>query len=251
MENKDNCIISFYSFTDLTKLFDKIYNLEAFQKHIKNLCIQENVFGTIFVANEGVNGSINGKMENLEKILQFITEKGVKNINTKVNFSDKKAFSKIKVRVKNEIVALRVGDVDVNAMRGEYIYSDKWDEFISGDDVVTIDTRNNYEVREGTFKNSIDPNTDTFRQFPEWIDKNLELLKGKKIAMFCTGGIRCEKSTAYMKQIGFNDVFHLYGGILQYLEDKKTTSTSWVGNCFVFDDRCAVKPDLTATYKLT
>lgn len=140
---------------------------------------------------------------------------------------------------------MAVGDIDIASLKGEYIEANDWDKFISQDNVVVIDTRNDYEVCIGTFKGAIDPKTETFKQFPKWVEQNKDLLVGKKIAMYCTGGIRCEKSTAYLKKLGFNDVYHLKGGILQYLEDTHNHSNLWQGECFVFDDRRAVESDLS------
>ena len=145
----------------------------------------------------------------------------MKEISVKVNYCDKQPFTKVKVKLKKEIVALKYSDLDVENLKGEYIETKDWDDFIKSDDVITIDTRNNYEVKVGTFEGSVDPKTETFREFPEWTKQNLDMLKDKKVAMFCTGGIRCEKSTALLKDMGVKEVFHLKGGILQYLEDTK------------------------------
>ena len=151
----------------------------------------------------------------------------------------------MKVKLKQEIVALKIGNLDVENLRGQYIESKDWSDFIRRDDVVTIDTRNDYEVKIGTFEGAIDPKTEAFSDFPQWTKDNMNLFKGKKVAMFCTGGIRCEKSTALLKYMGVEDVYHLNGGILQYLEDTKNKSGAWKGECFVFDDRGAVSSDLS------
>ena len=144
------------------------------------------------------------------------------------------------VKLKPEIVALGFGEIDVNKLKGEYIEPKDWDEFISRKDVILVDTRNDYEVEVGTFEGAINPLTDTFKELPKWVEENKALFEGKKIAMCCTGGIRCEKSTAFMKMIGYKDVYHLKGGILQYLEDTNNVHGKWKGDCFVFDDRRAV-----------
>ncbi len=133
-----------------------------------------------------------------------------------------------------------VENLDVENLKGKYVSSKDWDEFIKKENVVVIDARNDYEIKFGTFKNSTDPNTKTFKEFPTWVENNKEIFKDKNIAMFCTGGIRCEKTTAYMKSIGYDNVFHLYGGILQYLEDMKNSCKTWTGECFVFDERISV-----------
>ncbi|WCR56667.1 MAG: hypothetical protein PG979_000724 [Rickettsia asembonensis] len=140
---------------------------------------------------------------------------------------------------------MNVEDLNVDLFKGEYIEPKDWDEFITKQNVIVIDTRNDYEVEVGTFKSAINPNTKTFKQFPAWVQQNQELLKGKKIAMVCTGGIRCEKSTSLLKSIGYDEVYHLKGGILQYLEDTQNKNNLWQGECFVFDDRRAVVDDLS------
>ena len=142
---------------------------------------------------------------------------------------------------------MKAGEIDVERLKGEYIETTDWDKLIQRSDVITVDTRNSYEVKAGTFEGALDPHTESFREFPEWAKNNAKLFKNKKIAMFCTGGIRCEKSTAYMKALGYDEVYHLKGGILQYLEDTKNKNGVWKGNCFVFDDRGAVDSDLLPT----
>ncbi|NRB10170.1 MAG: rhodanese-related sulfurtransferase [Rickettsiaceae bacterium] len=239
MESKEKiAVLSFYSFTNISEpeyLIPKLLHT-AKRKYIR---------GTIIVAEEGFNGSISGDEQNLNLLLeQLKKDSRATNINIKVNYCDKHPFSKIKVKLKNEIVAMKAGNIDAANNAGIYIAPKDWDEFISRDDVILIDTRNNYEILAGTFKGAIDPQTETFRDFPEWAQKNKETLKDKKIAMCCTGGIRCEKSTAYMKELGLTDVYHLEGGILQYLEDTKNANNKWQGECFVFDDRGAVSDDL-------
>lgn len=232
-------VISFYSFVNIDEpeiLIPKIL-LVAKKKYIK---------GTIIVAHEGFNGSISGKEDDLYSLVERLRKlTNPKDINIKINYCDHQPFSKIKVKLKNEIVSLKQGRMDVENLKGEYVEPKDWDQFISRNDVIVIDTRNSYEIKAGTFEGSIDPNTETFREFPDWAEANSELLKGKKIAMCCTGGIRCEKSTAYMKTLGYTDVYHLRGGILQYLEDTKNINGTWKGDCFVFDDRGAVSCDLS------
>ncbi len=232
-------ILSFYTFTNIS-------NPEILQPQILLRAKKKFIYGTVLVAPEGLNGSISGKEEDLHYLIEEmrkLTNAG--EISVKVNYCDKQPFTKVKVKLKKEIVALKYGDLDVENLKGEYIETKDWTEFISRDDVITIDTRNDYEVKVGTFEGAIDPKTETFREFPEWTEKNLDILKDKKVAMFCTGGIRCEKSTALLKDMGLNEVFHLKGGILQYLEDTKNASNAWKGECFVFDDRGAVSPDLS------
>ena len=233
-------VISFYSFCDMP-------DLEILLPKLLHVAKRKSVRGTIIISQEGFNGSISGAEENLNIMLDELinlTNAPKEEVSIKVNYCNKQPFSKIKVKIKNEIVALKSRDIDVNQKKGEYIETHDWDEFISRDDVVLIDTRNDYEIKIGTFRGAVDPLTDSFRDLPEWAEKNKEFLEGKKIAMCCTGGIRCEKSTAYMKEIGYENVYHLKGGILQYLEDTGNVSGMWKGKCFVFDDRGAVDDDL-------
>ncbi len=238
-EENQIAILSFYSFVNIPEpeiLLPKILLLGK-KKYIK---------GTVLVAKEGFNGSISGDERNLRLLVDEIAKlTGANDINIKINYSPEYPFHKFKVRLKKEIVALGVGEMDVNNEKGEYIETTNWDDFIKQDDVVTIDTRNHYEVEVGAFAGAIDPYTETFKEFPEWVKNNEELLRNKKIAMYCTGGIRCEKSTTYLKQLGFKEVYHLKGGILQYLEDTKNKNNTWKGECFVFDDRRAVASDLS------
>lgn len=232
-------VLSFYSFVNINNIEElqpKIL-LEAKKKYLK---------GTVLVATEGFNGSISGDEDSLYYLVNKIKEiTGAKDINIKVNYCQELPFSKIKVKLKEEIVALKYGQLDVENLKGEYIDSKDWSDFIKRDDVVTIDTRNNYEIKVGTFEGSINPNTECFSELPEWTQKNLKKLKDKKVAMFCTGGIRCEKSTALLRKMGVQEVYHLNGGILQYLEDTKNKTGDWNGECFVFDDRGAVSDDLS------
>jgi UPF0176 protein len=231
-------ILSFYGFVNIEEpelLLPKILYIGK-RKHIK---------GTILLANEGFNGSISGEEGSLKFLLEEIKDlTGNSDVNVKINYANSNPFFKLKVKLKPEIVALGVGSINVEELKGEYIATKDWDEFISREDVIVIDARNNYETAIGTFKDAIDPGTDTFRQFPTWVEENKHLLENKKIAMCCTGGIRCEKSTAYLKMQGFEEVYHLKGGILQYLEDTKNAANLWKGACFVFDDRFAVDDDL-------
>lgn len=231
-------ILSFYSFTNVN-------NPEILQPQILLRAKKKFIYGTVLVAPEGLNGSISGKEEDLHQLIKEICKlTGAEEISVKVNYCDKQPFTKMKVKLKKEIVALKYGELDVENLKGEYIETKDWAEFIKRDDVITIDTRNDYEVKVGTFEGALDPKTEAFSEFPEWTKRNLDKLKNKKVAMFCTGGIRCEKSTALLKDMGVEEVFHLKGGILQYLEDTKNVSKSWKGECFVFDDRGAVSSDL-------
>jgi UPF0176 protein len=199
----------------------------------------------VLLAKEGFNGSISGPKNDADLFVSEITKlTNAQEVNIKTNYCDIHPFQKFKVKFKKEIVALGIDNMDVNSMKGAYIEPKDWDEFISREDVVLVDTRNDYEVEIGTFKGAINPVTETFKEFPGWVEANKDLFKGKKIAMCCTGGIRCEKSTAYMKTLGYEEVYHLKGGILQYIEDTKNPNGTWNGECFVFDDRRAVNSEL-------
>ena len=233
-------ILSFYAFV-------QIPDIEILQPQILHLCAKKMVKGTILLAPEGFNATISGDYDAVGMVLEKIKAlTSPTNVMHKYNYADEHPFSKMKVRLKSEIISMGVGDMDVAQLRGDYIKTQDWDKFISNKDVVVVDTRNDYEISCGTFEGAIDPQTKTFKQFPEWVSKNKDLFVGKKIAMFCTGGVRCEKSTAYMKQLGYNEVYHLEGGILQYLEDTGNKNAKWLGNCFVFDDRVAVDDELAA-----
>ena len=234
-------IIAFYHFKNIS-------NPDNIKPKIKALAKKRKILGTIIVAKEGFNGSISGLEEDLHLLLDELKEltKMEKNekISKKTNYCEKQPFVRLKVKSKKEIVTLRNGEIDVENLKGKYIDSKNWSDFIKRDDVVLIDTRNDYEVEIGTFEGAIDPKTKCFAEFPKWTKDNMDMLKDKKVAMFCTGGIRCEKSTAFLKTMGVEEVFHLNGGILQYLKDTKNESGSWKGECFVFDGRGSVSADL-------
>lgn len=237
-------VSTFYFFFD-NPGFEKQKNL------LLQFCNENQLKGTILVAHEGINSTISGFRENIDALYQFLKNLyNIENFEYKESAHQEQPFEKMKVRLKKEIVALKSNNVskysDVHKFKGQYIEPKDWDDFISQDDVVLVDTRNNYEIILGTFEGAVNPNTKYFRQLPEWVEENRELLKGKKIAMCCTGGIRCEKSTSYMKKIGYDDVYHLKGGILQYLEDTKNKNNKWQGSCFVFDDRLALNENLQA-----
>jgi UPF0176 protein len=204
-----------------------------------------NVKGTLLLAREGINGTISGSDSAINKTLDYLNaDKRLSDLEYKFSYSETVPFKRLKVKLKKEIVTLGIADIDPTYSVGTYIKARDWNELISDPEVVLIDTRNNYEFEIGSFKGAINPNTETFRQFPSYTKNNLEQYRNKKIAMFCTGGIRCEKSTAYLKAEGFENVYHLQGGILKYLEEVKEEESLWEGECFVFDDRVAVKHNL-------
>ncbi|MEM9427085.1 MAG: rhodanese-related sulfurtransferase [Pseudomonadota bacterium] len=206
----------------------------------KVACAQA-VKGTLLLAGEGINGTIAGTRAGIDAVLAHIrTLPGCAEIEWKESTAAEMPFQRLKVRLKREIVTMGQPGVDPLAAVGTYVAPEDWNDLITRNDVVTIDTRNDYEVEIGTFSGAIDPETRSFGEFPEWWAANAERLEGKKIAMFCTGGIRCEKATNYLISQGVEDVFHLKGGILKYLEEVPEKDSRWTGECFVFDGRVSV-----------
>ncbi|AHX11199.1 rhodanese-like domain protein [Neorickettsia helminthoeca str. Oregon] len=236
-------LITFYHFVDLE-------NYEDMKDELLEYCLRNNIRGTIILAEEGINASIAGENWSIRGFLSFIqTDDRFRDLEWKESLVDFQPFQEMKVRLKREVVAL--GDADLEKMTGaevgEYVQPEDWDAFIARDDVKTIDTRNLYETKIGKFKYSIDPETTNFREFRDWVQKWINennISMDQKVAMYCTGGVRCEKSTSYMKKIGFKNVFHLKGGILNYFIKTRNRGGSWLGNCFVFDDRVAVNENL-------
>ena len=225
--------------------FTRLDDFEEIQGPLKIFLDSLNIRGTLLLAKEGVNGTIAGDNDSIMKSLDYLQkDERLVGLEYKFSYSEKPPFKRLKVKLKKEIVTLGVSNIDPIFSSGTYVKPADWNELINDPDVVLIDTRNNYEFEIGSFKGSINPNTETFREFPAYTKNNLEKYRDKKIAMFCTGGIRCEKSTAYLKSKGFENVFHLQGGILKYLEEVKEDESLWEGECFVFDDRVAVKHNL-------
>lgn len=199
------------------------------------------VKGTLLLASEGINGTIAGTRQGIDAVLAHIrTLPGCADVEWKESTADDMPFQRLKVRLKREIVTMGQPDVDPRASVGTYVAPSDWNALIARDDVVTIDTRNDYEVAIGTFEGAVDPETKSFGEFPDWWKRNHNRFAGKKVAMFCTGGIRCEKATNYLISQGVEDVFHLKGGILKYLEEMPEAESTWQGECFVFDGRVSV-----------
>jgi UPF0176 protein len=199
------------------------------------------VRGTLLLASEGINGTIAGPREGIDTVLGYLrSQPALAELTHKESYCDAMPFRRTKVRLKKEIVTMGVEDIDPIHAAGTYVKPEDWNDLIADPDVTLIDTRNDYEVELGTFEGAIDPHTASFREFPEYAQQQLEPGKTKKVAMFCTGGIRCEKATAYVKQLGFDEVYHLQGGILKYLEDVPADQSKWQGECFVFDERVSV-----------
>ena len=197
--------------------------------------------GSVLLAAEGVNGTIAAPADQIETALNaVITLCGLPELDRKYSAAPTLPFMRLKVRLKKEIVTIGNVKANPNEIVGEYVDAKDWNALISDPDVIIVDTRNDYEVRVGTFRNAIDPHTDSFSQFPAWVNQNLHNVKGKKIATFCTGGIRCEKATSFLRHEGFEKVYHLKGGILKYLEEVPAEQSLWDGACYVFDERVAV-----------
>ncbi|PID45762.1 MAG: hypothetical protein CSB47_07410 [Proteobacteria bacterium] len=231
-------VCALYKFVTL----DKFANL---RQPLLETMLANGVRGTLLLAQEGINGTIAGSREGIDAVLNFLkTDPRLAALDSKESYTDEIPFKRTKVKLKKEIVTMGVEGIDPKRVVGTYVDPKDWNALISDPDVLLIDTRNNYEYQVGTFKNAINPNTDSFRQFPAYISENVLPKKPKKVAMFCTGGIRCEKSTAYLKEQGIDEVYHLKGGILKYLENVDESESLWQGECFVFDDRVTVNHQL-------
>jgi len=225
--------------------FVRLNDYETLREPLLQQMLNNNVKGTILLANEGINGTIAGSPEGIANVLDWLkSDKRLTALDYKLSFDDEIPFYRAKVKLKKEIVTMGVEGIDPKRKVGTHVKPEDWNALISDPDVLLIDTRNRYEVEIGSFTNAVDPQTETFREFPEYVENNLDPEKHKKIAMFCTGGIRCEKSTAYLKEKGFDEVYHLQGGILKYLEQVPESESLWKGECFVFDNRVAVNHQL-------
>ncbi|MAK44576.1 MAG: rhodanese-related sulfurtransferase [Spongiibacter marinus] len=208
-------------------------------------CLAQNIRGTLLLAEEGINGTVAGSREAIDSLLAYLkADPRLADLSHKESFDSSQPFYRMKVKLKKEIVTMGIDGIDPNEVVGTYVKPKDWNALISDPDVVLIDTRNDYEVEIGTFKGAVDPKTESFRQFPEYVRQNYNPAKHKKVAMFCTGGIRCEKASAFMKREGFEEVYHLEGGILKYLEEVDQPDSLWQGECFVFDNRVSVKQGL-------
>ena len=229
--------------------FSLIKEPNLLQLKIRSKFKSYSVYGTILIGNEGLNGTISGNKSNIVKAIKYIKSiEGFDNIDIKYSEAQENPFARLKIKLKKEIVTIGDVSIDPNDIAGQYVNPENWNDLISDENTILIDTRNDYEYSIGTFKNSINPNTVKFREFPEWVKKqnfSKEDKETKKIAMFCTGGIRCEKASSFMKKDGFNDVNHLKGGILKYFEVVDEQESLWSGECFVFDDRVSVRHDLS------
>ena len=230
--------------------FSKIDNPLEIQISLKKTLKELSIYGTILVGSEGINGSIASEdKQNLNRALIYLRDlQGFKDLDIKFSDSKKNPFIRLKIKLKDEIVT--IGDKSIDPLKtvGEYVKPEDWNSLLQEDGILLIDTRNNYEYSIGTFRDSINPKTKKFRDFPKWLkeqDFTKEDKNNKKVAMFCTGGIRCEKASSLMKNEGFKKVYHLKGGVLKYFESVSKDKSLWDGECFVFDDRVSVKHDLS------
>jgi len=221
--------------------FAAIENPGELKDRLTALCCSHAIIGTILIAPEGINGTIAGGHDQLEAFLaRLLADERFIDLDIKRSVASAKPFQRLKVKLKREIVTFGVPEADPNQRAGIYVEPHAWNELIARPGVVLVDTRNAYEVAVGTFPGALDPQTRAFGEFPRYVESNRKRFEGKKIAMFCTGGIRCEKATAYMRSLGFEDVYHLKGGILRYLETIPPDQSRWQGECYVFDERVAV-----------
>jgi UPF0176 protein len=231
-------VAAFYKFVSLPDYVDK-------QQPLLSFCQAQGIKGTILLAPEGVNATIAGERLAIDSVLKFLrSDPRLADLEHKESYTEEAPFEKMKVRLKKEIVTLGLPSIDPNEQVGTYVNPQEWNALISDPEVIVIDTRNDYEVVIGTFKGAQNPQTQSFRDFPEYVHKHFDPSKHKKVAMFCTGGIRCEKASSFMMSQGFQEVYHLKGGILKYLEEIPAQESLWEGECFVFDERVAVQHGL-------
>lgn len=239
-------MVTFYKFTNPAIPTEELVDLRnTIYDYLGSLKIK----GTILIGTEGINGTISAvksaEADNLANAFEFIqSQLHIGEIFGKYSTAMFDPFKKLKIKVRPEIVTFGQGHIDVLAQTGEHVSPREWNNLLNDPDVIVVDTRNDFEYAMGTFKNSINPDTKTFKQLPEFVEEHLNGNKEQKVAMFCTGGVRCEKSTAYLKDLGFNNVYQLDGGILNYLEQMPEEESLWEGRCFIFDDRIAVNHNL-------
>lgn len=221
--------------------FVSLPDFEDLKEPLLQHCLDNGIKGTLLLAEEGINGTVAGPREGIDSLLAYLkADPRLAELTHKESIASDMPFLRMKVRLKKEIVTLGVPGTNPNKIVGTYLTPEEWNKVISDPDVITVDTRNDYEVNIGSFKGAIDPKTNSFRDFPKWVEENLDPKKHKKVAMYCTGGIRCEKSTSYLLDLGFENVYHLKDGILKYLEDVPKEKSLWDGECFVFDGRVSV-----------
>ncbi|MBE9205232.1 rhodanese-related sulfurtransferase [Nostoc sp. LEGE 06077] len=240
--NQENTqiVATFYKFVSLPDFADKQELLLAY-------CLAQGIKGTILLAAEGINGTIAGSRQGIDAVFTYLqSDRRLADLESKESYAQTPPFERMKVRLKSEIVTLGLPEIDPNQQVGIYVSPAEWNDLISDPEVTVIDTRNEYEVRIGTFQGAQNPHTNSFREFPEYVEHHLNPNQHKKVALFCTGGIRCEKASSLMIAQGFSEVYHLKGGILKYLEEVPAAESLWEGECFVFDERVAVRHGLEA-----
>ncbi len=244
MNNNQFTIISFYQFKD-------IHDPQKIQQILKELCFFLKIKGTILLAKEGINGTVAGSSSSITLITEKLIDLNFNNLQFKESLYEYMPFNRLKIKIKKEIVTFDGNNYRVNHYTAKHIKSNRWNKLIKEKNTIVIDVRNNFENKIGTFKNSINPETKSFSEFKKYIDTKLAKYKDQKIALFCTGGIRCEKASSYMLTRGFKNLFQLDGGILKYLEEISKKESLWKGECFVFDNRVSIKNELSkGTYFL-
>lgn len=225
--------------------FVSLDEFESLREPLLSTMQSLGVRGTLLLAREGINGTVAGSRGAIDGLLDWLRQvPELADIDYKESYTEQQPFLRTKVKLKREIVTMGVEGIDPRRVVGTYVDPKEWNQLISQPDVLLVDTRNDYEVQVGTFEHAINPNTESFREFPDYVKQHLDPSRHKRVAMFCTGGIRCEKSTAYLKEQGFDEVYHLKGGILKYLEEVPEEQSLWRGECFVFDDRVTVDHQL-------
>jgi len=237
----ETVVAAFYKFLDWD-------DFKGLKPPLAKTCTKAGTVGTILLASEGINGTISGTAQSVQAVMEFLwNDQRLVDLTPKYSTATGKTFKRMKIKIKKEIVSMGKAEVKPAEITGKYITPESWNEVIADPDTVVVDARNYYEHSVGTFANSIQPNTRAFREFPEWVDRELKPTmnkKTKKIAMFCTGGIRCEKASSYLLQEGFEEVLQLQGGIQKYLQEVKPEESLWQGECFVFDDRVSLQHGL-------
>jgi UPF0176 protein len=241
IDDKNECDIVVWALYEFVHLPD----YKALKLPLLKICEKNRLRGTILLAEEGINGTLAGNLSGLNSLMLYLRgDERFVNIEYKESLAAENPFYRMKVKLKKEIVSMGIDDIRPHQSSGIRVEAQDWNQLISDPDVLLIDTRNQYEIEVGSFTKAASPETDTFREFPDYVEKKLQSYKHKKIAMYCTGGIRCEKASAYMRQQGFDSVYQLNGGILKYLEEVDSTQSLWQGECFVFDGRVAVDQGL-------
>ncbi|WP_148252451.1 oxygen-dependent tRNA uridine(34) hydroxylase TrhO [Aidingimonas lacisalsi] len=232
-------VVALYKFVTLE-------DYEALREPLRQVMLDHGVKGTLLLAREGINGTVAGTRDAIDTLLTWLhADSRLADIDCKESYCEEPPFHRSKVKLKREIVTMGVEGIDPNEQAGTYVEPEDWNDVIADPEVLVIDTRNDYEVAIGSFEGAIDPRTKSFREFPDYVKQRYDPSRHKKVAMFCTGGIRCEKASSFMQEQGFEEVYHLKGGILNYLKHVPENESLWRGQCFVFDNRVTVRHDLS------